>query len=735
MFSRQEGQGIDNEGFSVPAHDTLTEIPLGPPVDSKLQQTEQPQQHASRTGAEKEQEDYGPGCGWHFCFSGRCVRHSRTAKWLLFWMCCAAAVQGMVVNGFVNVSITTIEKRFNLKSRSTGIIASSYDVASLLVVVPVSYLGSRPGASKPRWLGLGLILMGLGSFTFLLPHFAVPAYEGQLSSNINGSDLRHGCHNPDFVGSDCDSSGDGSWLSNFLYVFILGQVLHGLGATPIYTLGMVFIDESVPLIQSSFYLGIFSAMAVVGPAVGYGLGGQFLKYYIDSPAINPALLGLTPSSDRWLGGWWMGFFLSGSLSLLVAFPILLIPAVIPRKDVPAVERQVSTDSTDALDAVGAAGASAFKHLDGFCTSSKKLLTNVTFIFLSLAEATEGFLVSGMATFMPKLLERQFGMQASLAAMIVGAVAVSAGGGGTFLGGWVIKKFRMACTSVIRLCFVVSSVGTVTCFFFFVYCPDSSFAGVSTPYTSLSPLSLPNITSSCNADCSCSDVPFSPVCGANNVIYFSPCHAGCTQSTKNNDQEIFSKCACVESLPAPENSTPSGRDELSADQATPNTCLNDCGFLPLFVLAMLIVMFITFFISMPNINGTLRCVESDNRGLALGLQAISFRLLGSIPGPLLFGVAIDQACTLWGDTCGVQGACVAYDNATLSRYMFAICFTAKFISTASFFVAWRKYASVETLKVELSGNVASISTSADGWPKTDRSKQIEQGYDNPASDVT
>lgn len=59
---------------------------------------------------------------------------------------------GMVVNGFVNVVITTIERRFGLRSSQTGLIAGGYDIASFLTLVPVSFLGGRSKASKPRYI-------------------------------------------------------------------------------------------------------------------------------------------------------------------------------------------------------------------------------------------------------------------------------------------------------------------------------------------------------------------------------------------------------------------------------------------------------------------------------------------------------------------------------------------------------------------------------------------------------
>lgn len=37
----------------------------------------------------------------------------------------------------------------------------------------------------------------------------------------------------------------------------------------------------------------------------------------------------------------------------------------------------------------------------------------------------------------------------------------------------------------------------------------------------------NLTVSCNAACNCAREVYNPVCGADGVMYYSPCHAGCT----------------------------------------------------------------------------------------------------------------------------------------------------------------------------------------------------------------
>ena len=45
-----------------------------------------------------------------------------------------------------------------------------------------------------------------------------------------------------------------------------------------------------------------------------------------------------------------------------------------------------------------------------------------------------------------------------------------------------------------------------------------------------------------------------------------------------------------------------------------------------------------------------------------------RVLGTIPGPLLFGFVLDKACMLSGVSCGHQGSCNVYSNEQISRNM-------------------------------------------------------------------
>ncbi len=68
----------------------------------------------------------------------------------------------------------------------------------------------------------------------------------------------------------------------------------------------------------------------------------------------------------------------------------------------------------------------------------------------------------------------------------------------------------------------------------------------------------------------------------------------------------------------------------------------------------------------------RSVAEEQRTLALGLQSISFRVIGSIPGPVVFGAIFDSACIYWQYECGHRGNCWVYDNVHLSQRAVMMC---------------------------------------------------------------
>lgn len=66
------------------------------------------------------------------------------------------------------------------------------------------------------------------------------------------------------------------------------------------------------------------------------------------------------------------------------------------------------------------------------------------------------------------------------------MVVPAGGGGTFLGGYIVKKLNLRCRGIVRFCMLCAMVSLTAIFIFLIHCPNMPMAGITAPYRS-SPL--------------------------------------------------------------------------------------------------------------------------------------------------------------------------------------------------------------------------------------------------------
>lgn len=69
---------------------------------------------------------------------------------------------------FVSV-ITTIEKLFQIQSKTTGIIMSATEIGQIGSSLLLTYYGGQ--GHRPKWIAWGMILFAVSSFTCSLPHF------------------------------------------------------------------------------------------------------------------------------------------------------------------------------------------------------------------------------------------------------------------------------------------------------------------------------------------------------------------------------------------------------------------------------------------------------------------------------------------------------------------------------------------------------------------------------------
>ena len=118
------------------------------------------------------------------------------------------------------------------------------------------------GTSKPRWIAGGMLCMALGSLVWTLPHFSTDAYMPTLAGEEEDGPVLCGTAGSDGRPAECGAGGEGGEgssgsLAAYRFVFVFGQLLHGVGAAPLITLGTTFLDESVSKRSSPLYIAVF----------------------------------------------------------------------------------------------------------------------------------------------------------------------------------------------------------------------------------------------------------------------------------------------------------------------------------------------------------------------------------------------------------------------------------------------------------------------------------------------
>ena len=209
--------------------------------------------------------------------------------------------------------LSTLERRYNYSSVSSGLLASTFDITLTLLVVFVSFFGGR--SHKARLLGIGCLTQGIGCLVFASPQFI---FFNNVRPEAAGNQFQV-CLPERNSTTECVASNSIAYV-----ILLLGQVLIGAGATPLFTLGISYLDELVHPRFVSLHLAAVYILQLFGPAVGFGIGGALLSVYID-PWVRTKL---QQSDPAFLGAWWIAYILAGILSLLISVPFFMFPRML-----------------------------------------------------------------------------------------------------------------------------------------------------------------------------------------------------------------------------------------------------------------------------------------------------------------------------------------------------------------------------------------------------------------------
>ncbi|KAF3425089.1 hypothetical protein E2986_03669 [Frieseomelitta varia] len=584
---------------------------------------------------------------------------------------------------YFNGTITTIEKRFKIPSKTTGLISVGNDISQLFVSVVLSYYAGR--GHRPRWIAFGIYTVVLFCCLTMLPHFLYGPGEDALlltkeygakpqianSSQIPDKYRKFLCFGNESRENECEDA-DGNFAPQVL--LFIAQLVSGVGGSLYYTLGVSYMDDNIQKSKTPALISFSYFLRMLGPAIGYGLASFSLKFYI-SPSLTPTI---TTQDPRWLGAWWLGWIILAFLLFIFASIIALFPKTLPRaaaRKALALERNKSATSIKE-DEEPELPASFSDMMRTF----KRLLTNITLMCNNLATVFYFMGYMPYWIFMPKYIETQYKQSASVSSLITGTVGLVFSAFGILLSGLVISKYKpkaryLAAWNV--MVGAISIVGMIS--YAFLGCSANDNQITVQPDGALKTL-LP-----CNEQCHCDYVTYNPVCSEHGQTFISGCHAGCRNiKIQTNGSKTYTECSCIKSKfarlpflfannssihttedpfesPEPNGSVPLGT-------AVPGACPVDC--MHKFYVFLAVVCLLKFSGATgraSNFLVSVRCVDEKDKTVAMGFGLTIMSLFAFIPSPILFGFILDKTCLVWGKTCSGTGNCWLYNGETL-RYL-------------------------------------------------------------------
>eukprot|EP01064_Diplonema_japonicum_P029997 TRINITY_DN4978_c7_g1_i1.p1 TRINITY_DN4978_c7_g1~~TRINITY_DN4978_c7_g1_i1.p1 ORF type:complete len:489 (+),score=72.34 TRINITY_DN4978_c7_g1_i1:23-1468(+) len=304
-----------------------------------------------------------------------------------------------VATGVITATLTALEDEFGIKPTLLAVIVVMYDTAYLVTSLPTAHYLYR---DMPKAIGGGMILFGLAAV---------------------------------FYG-----------LGNVFGMFLVGQFLMGVGATPLWVLSFVHIDDNVDdKHKVPKFVGSILSKTPVGVVIGLLLGGVFLSDCEEEEdgckahAVTPTVsMTLKPPEELSCEGWKYPFYITGGIAFVLG--VIFFFSKKRYADYRA-EGDENTEEEDKPDQMP-----MMKVL-------KKLLSNRQLVLLLLAQGFITFVGSAVIAFAPRFFEKILCEKKNTAnfytAIFIPFVVAAYAGGGAILDKtkWDVKgQWRMLAVS-------------------------------------------------------------------------------------------------------------------------------------------------------------------------------------------------------------------------------------------------------------------------------------------------
>lgn len=143
--------------------------------------------------------------------------------------------------------------------------------------------------------------------------------------------------------------------------------------------------------------------------------------------------------------------------------------------------------------------------------------------------------SGFFTFQGRIMEVQFNRSAHGGTIFTGPLSRIGMIGGLLLSGFIITKYKPPAKYLFLWNVIWGFTAmSIRLFYTQIGCDGGNL------------LLINGTIVSCNSNCNCDDISYSPVCDrSTNITYFSGCHAGC--QTYDENASIYRDCYCTHAI--------------------------------------------------------------------------------------------------------------------------------------------------------------------------------------------